>query len=109
MQFSSNAFKTRLKAAMDRERGICRVIAAWCLYAMLILLKNEGNFFDLSFAQGESTAAMVLLILLFFAALTAVAVLLPAYETDSWFLLLGATACVIRWLSTFENDISYRV
>ena len=109
MQFSSKAFKTRLKAAMDRERGICRVIAAWCLYAMIILLKNEGNFFDLSFAQGESTAAMVLLILLFFAALTAVAVLLPAYETDSWFLLLGATACVIRWLSTFENDISYRV
>ncbi len=109
MQFSSKALKPRLKAAMNRERGICRVIAAWCLYAMIILLKNEGSFFDLSFAQGESTAAMALLILLFFAALTAVAVLLPGYETDSWFLLLGATACVIRWLSTFENDISYRV
>ena len=101
--------RPRLKAAFQREKTICRVIAAWCLYAMLNLFTVDGNFYDLSFAQEASTVAMVLWICFFFAVMTGVSVLLPAWETDSWFLLLGSTACVIQWLATFENTISYKV
>ena len=109
---SSNPNKTpasRLKAAFTRERAICRAVAAWCLYAMVNLLTLEGDFYDLSFAQEASTVGMLLLILLFYGAMTAVSCLLPAYETDTWFLLGGATVCAVRWLATFENDIFYSV
>ena len=99
----------RLKAAFTRERAICRAVAAWCLYAMLNLLTAEGNFYDLSFAQETSTAGMILWIALFFTALTAVSFFLTDFETDSWFLLAGATVCVTRWLSVFENNITYKV
>ena len=91
--------------ALSSERNICRIIAAWLLYAMAILFTTEGNFFDLSFAQETSIAAMVLWVIILFGGMMILAALLPKYETDSWFLLLGATGCVARWLSTFENDI----
>lgn len=97
----------RLKPAFAREKTICRLFAAWCAFAALTLLTAEGDFFDLSFAQNVSTVSMVLLIFLFFVVFTAVATLLPRFETDTWFLLLAATVCVIRWLSVFETDISY--
>jgi uncharacterized membrane protein len=101
--------KIRLKSILTWERNICRAIASWSLYALLILLTAEGDFFDLSFAQDASLTAMGLLIAVIFIALTVVAALLREYETDSWFLLVGATGCVLRWVSTFENDINYKV
>ena len=109
MHMNKTEIISLLKAAFVRERAICRAVAAWCLYASLTLLTEEGNFFDLSFAQGTSTLSMVLFMALFYIVLTAVACILPNFETDSWFLLAGATVCVVRWLSTFENDISYKV
>ncbi len=104
---SGNRF--HLKGVLTWERNICRAITSWSLYALLILLTTEGDFFDLSFAQEKSLGSMVVLIALIFAALTIVAALLRDYETDSWFLLTGATGCVLRWVSTFENDINYKV
>ena len=38
-----------------------------------------------------------------FALLSVVAALLPTLETDSWFLLLGATVCVARWLTDYSK------
>ena len=72
---------------------------------MIVLFTAEGNFFDLSFAQETSIAAMILWVVILFGGLTLLAMVLQEYETDSWFLLLGATGCVVRWLSTFENHI----
>ena len=109
MKQKSNGIVSRLKSVLTWERNICRAIAAWSLYALAILLTAEGDFFDLSFAQDTSLTAMALLIVLFFVLLTALAALLEGYETDSWFLLLGATGCVLRWVSVFVNDISYKV
>jgi len=105
MAKKTNASPFKLKPALTRERNICRAIAAWTLYALGVLLFTEGDFFDLSFAQHTSLAVMVLAIAALFCGLTAVNALLHEYETDSWFLLLGATGCVIRWLATYENDI----
>lgn len=109
MKKKNSTIKICIKSILTWERNICRMIASWSLYALLILLTAEGDFFDLSFAQDASLTAMVLLIALIFAVLTVIAAVLREYETDSWFLLLGATGCVLRWISTFENDINYRV
>ena len=109
MPQKTNPILPRLKAAFARERAICRAVAAWVLYALVNLLTVKGNFFDLSFAQNASVGIMILLIGLFYAAMTAVSAALPAYETDSWFLLAGATGCVVKWLSSFVNDVTYTV
>ena len=109
IRMKKNEILSRLKSAFARERAICRAVAAWCLYAMLNLLTQEGDFFELSFAQEASTLSMLLLIALFYAVLTAVSCALPRFETDSWFLLAGATVCVVRWIGTFENSITYKV
>lgn len=98
-----------VRAVLTWERSICRAVASWSLYALIILLTSEGDFFDLSFAQDASLFSMVAITVLLFIGLTAVAAVLQGYETDSWFLLLGATGCVLRWLSVFENDITYKV
>lgn len=105
MTKKTNASPLKLKPALTRERNICRAIAAWTLYALGVLLFTEGDFFDLSFAQDTSLAVMLLAIAALFCGLTVVNALLHEYETDSWFLLLGATGCVIRWLATYENHI----
>ena len=109
MPFDKNEIKPRLKAAFEREKTICRLIAAWSLYALFILLTSDGDFFDLSFARDAGTVVMLLVILLGFALMTAVSAVLPHLETDSWFLLVGATGCATRWLSVFKNDITYKV
>lgn len=109
MQQKNSEIKSRLKSVLTFERNICRTIAAWSLYALAILLTAEGDFFDLSFAQDTSLTSMILMIAAFYVILTAVAAVLQGYETDSWFLLAGATGCVLRWVSVFESDISYKV
>ncbi len=87
------------------ERVICRLIAAWCSFAAFTLMQ-EGDFFDLAFAQETSLGKVFLMSLLFFLLYAAVNILLPAYETDTWFLLLSATICVTRWLSNFQTKIT---
>ena len=56
MSSNNQGFVSRLKQVMTWERCICRLIAAWTLYAALILYTTDGNFFDLAFAQDKSTA-----------------------------------------------------
>lgn len=102
-------FWDSLKSAFTFERAICRLVAAWCLYAMISLLTTEGDFYKLAFAQDNSTGAMIAIIALFYVLLTAVSALLPRFETDSWGLMLGATVCVVRWLAKYSNEISYKV
>ncbi len=104
MPQKSKEFFQRLAPAFERERTICRVIAAWCAFVAIKLLFSEGKYYDLSFAQETSVLAMVGIILLFFLAFTAVSALLPRFETDTWFLLLGATVCVVHWLGTYKGN-----
>ncbi|MBP3665787.1 MAG: DUF2079 domain-containing protein [Clostridia bacterium] len=109
MKPKHNETGSRLKAVLTMERNICRLIAAWSLYALIILLHTEGDFYDLSFAQDASLGVMLIVIAALFCFMTAFAAILQGYETDSWFLLLGATGCALRWVSTFETDISYKI
>ncbi len=94
--------KSGLKAAFERERAICRLIASWTVFAAVTVL-GEGDYSKLSFAQDTSLGVMALWILLLFGLFTAVSVALPKFETDTWFLLLGATVCVFKWLKTYSG------
>ncbi len=100
-------FRNGLKPAFRRERVICRVLAAWCLFAAFVLMtgsSEETLFTSLSaFGADVSTALLLGGIVLNFALLSVVAALLPTLETDSWFLLLGATVCVARWLTDYSK------
>lgn len=102
-------FRQKLKSAFTFERAVCRLVAAWCLYAMLSLFATDGNFYEKAFAQDNSTTGMLFVIALFYMVLTVISVLLYKLETDSWGLMLAATACVIRWLSLYENNIVLKV
>ena len=98
-------FTEWIKPAFEREKVICRIIAAWVTFAAFTLLgESEISFTDLSFAQDTSVAAMIVTMLLLFAAYTVLAALLPKFETDSWVLLAFATVCVCRWVSDYDNS-----
>lgn len=101
--------KSNIKALMTGERLICRLIAAWVLFATFILYVSSSSEEDMlftslkAFGTDISTVALVCGVLLAFGLLTLVAFLLPTYETDSWFLLAGATACVVKWLADYDG------
>lgn len=99
-----NGLKT-LAPAFTWERVICRLIAAWCSFAAINLIR-DGNFFDISFAQDTSLGRVFFLSLIIFLLYATVNLLLPAYETDTWFLMLSSTICVIRWLSAYQSNFS---
>ncbi len=96
--------KGDLKSAFGRDRVICRLIAAWCAFAATILLCKPGSFADLSFAQNVSLLTLALVTALFFLLFSALAVLLPAFPTDSWFLLVSASIPVFFWLLNYDNS-----
>ncbi len=103
MSQKPNNLTELIRPAFTRERTICRIIAAWCAFAAITVL-GEGSYADLSFAQETSIGFMVLLIALFFLLFTAVSAMLPKFETDTWFLLVAATICVIKWLKTYDGN-----
>ena len=109
----SDSMKEAARTAFTRERIICRLIASWTLFAALKVL-GGGKYCDLSFAQNTSLATGALYVILFFGLLSVVHMLVPQFETDTWFMMGGATACVVMWLSTYSlnkefNQVAYAV
>lgn len=92
-----------LKTVFDRENTICRIIAAWCSFVATTLLMTEGEFKELSFAQDISLSKMALYIVAFFIMYSVVSYCWSKYYTDSWFLLLSSTVCVVKWLLVYEH------
>ena len=103
MNINIDRFKSTVGAALQRNRVICRLVAAWCCFAA-INLSVEGKFYELAFAQETPVARLLLAMVSFFLVMTVVQSLLPTFETDTWFLMLGASACVWRWLLGYENS-----
>lgn len=93
----------QFKPVLTREKIICRIIAAWCTFAALMLYGKEGNFFELSFLQDTSLISMAVFIAILFAIYTVAAVSLRSYEADSWFLLGAATLCTIKWITDYNG------
>lgn len=92
--------RERLRALFEPERVFGRLLAAWTFFVFFLLVRSaNGAFTALSFAQDTPFLTAAVLIVALFAVFSAVFLLLKSrFETDSWFLLLGATACVCQWL-----------
>lgn len=89
-----------LRAVSSPERVACRLLAAWCCYTAAVLLGNRA-FGSLAYGQDTSLLALGLWVVALAGVFSGVAVLLPRYETDSWFLMAGATGCVAQWLMSY--------
>ena len=100
MASSIAAVYRRIRAVSGLERVICRLLAAWTGCVTLSLWMDDA-FALLSYGQNTSMASFLLWMALLFVVYTGFAVLCPRYETDSWALMAGATACVFAWLSSY--------
>ena len=90
------------------NRLFCRLVAAWCCVSAYRLFGNR-EFAQLAWGQDASLQGMLFWIAVLFAAFSVVALVLRRWrlQTDSWFLIGGATACVGVWLAnapTGENQ-----
>ena len=92
-----------LRDVFTWERVICRIIASWCVFTAFNLTK-EGDFFDINYAQDTSLFTLGVWVAMLFIIFTAVNYILPRFETDTWGLMAGATACVITWLADYKNS-----
>ena len=97
----------RLKTTFGWNRILCRLIAAWSLFAAGVVLQNRG-FVYLSFMQeGElSLDTLGIRVLCIFALYTLLAFLVGKWHFDSWVLFLGATICVACWLSEYVSSVN---
>ena len=97
----------RLKTTFGWNRILCRLIAAWSLFAAGVVLQNRG-FVYLSFMQeGElSLDTLGIAVLCIFVLYTLLAFLVGKWHFDSWVLLLGATICVACWLSEYVSSVN---
>ena len=91
------------RSSFSFERSVCRLIAAWCGFAAIVLFNSEGDFSALEFAQNISFIKAAIVIAALFAVYTVINLFLNASETDSWLLLLSSTLCVARWLSVYSE------
>ena len=98
----SNLSFKKIPGLWERESVICRLVAAWTFFAAANLLQ-EGAFYELSFGQDGSFGKLALLVAVLFGGLTAIKAAWPAYETDSWCLMAGASACAAQWLMRYKG------
>ncbi len=91
--------KEQLRALFEPERVFGRLLAAWTFFIFFLLIRSaNGAFTALSFAQDTPLGLIAVIVVALFVAFSVVFLLLKSrFETDSWFLLLGATACVCQW------------
>lgn len=102
MDFKKLISRETLRAVFGWERVICRIIAAWCVFAAVNAF-DDGKFYELSYAQDVSLATVATWVLALFAVFSVLNILIVSFETDTWFLFGAATVCVIRWLVGYRN------
>lgn len=93
----------KIGSAFTMENTVCRLFAAWCSFAFYLLLTSKGSFLQLEYAQTFSLLFSVLIILCIFLVCSVIHIVSKREETDSWFLLIGATLCVTYWLYKGEG------
>ena len=93
------SFKTA-GPAFTLECVVCRLLAAWCGYTAYQLMQ-AGEFVSPEYAQNTPLGQILLLTGLLFVMYSGIACFFPSCETDSWFLMAGATLCVVQWLISY--------
>ena len=96
------------KSPHSPGRIVCRLVAAWCCVTAFRLVRNPA-FASLAYGQDVNRNLLGAAIFLLFMLFSGLAQLLRRtdLQTDSWFLLGGATVCVGVWLGnapTGENQ-----
>ena len=99
---NTEGFGAQVKTIFLTDRVACRLIAAWASFSTITAL-TQGGFDRLAFAQDISMLKLPAMIALFFVLFSVVAFFLQPYHSDSWFMMVAATACVFRWLLDFEH------
>ena len=94
-------FLRKNSAVFDWDRIVCRIFAAWTIVIAYGLIK-DNKYTELQYNQDISLVNVVLCIEILFIAFSIVNMMLKCYETDTWFLMGGATVCVISWLTAYE-------
>ncbi|MBR6558961.1 MAG: DUF2079 domain-containing protein [Clostridia bacterium] len=94
-------FSTNM-AAFSPERIFVRLLAAWCIFIGFGLI-GDPEFDKLEYAQDTSLIYMFLFIVFLFIIFTFINVLIINYESDTWFLMLGSSVCVVLWLLSFRQ------
>jgi uncharacterized membrane protein len=93
--------KNRAKAVFTTDRVICRLLAAWCTFAVSALM-GEADFSLLEFNQDTSFAAVFAFAAVGFLVYSALSMLLPKYHTDSFFLIIPATLACLLWIGGYK-------
>ena len=96
------SFFHQKKAAFSLERVICRLLAAWCCFIVFTLHKNP-YYHNLEYEQSVSLSNVLLAVTLLFVVYSVVNIFLIEFESDTWFLLVGATICVLVWINRYTN------
>ena len=91
-------FFQKSKSSFCLDRVICRIVAAFSVFWAWGLLSEKG-FDQLAYRQHMQMGRIFLLVALIFFVFSCAHIVFQKYETDSWFLLSGATVCVVRWLT----------
>ena len=92
---NTEGFGAQVKTIFLTDRVACRLIAAWASFSTITAL-TQGGFDRLAFAQDISMLKLPAMIALFFVLFSVVAFFLQPYHSDSWFMMVAATACVFR-------------
>ncbi len=105
-------FSERLKRSFERDRIICRLIAAWCCFILWSLLGTENAFMQLQFMQESRTLGqMGIAVAAGFVLLSLLSLPVCRFHLDSWVLLGAAGGCVALWLNGYdgkqENDFLF--
>ena len=94
---------SRCNALWRQNRVICRLVAAWSWFAAFLLI-GGGDFKELAFGQEHGFFLVGLWTLGGFLTLSVFAFAGAPFQTDSWFLLGGATVCVWLWLAQAPSE-----
>ncbi len=95
-------FLKKGKSSFGLENVICRLLASFCAFWAWNVIR-QGGFDLLSYRQDLSLGKLFGSVLFFFIAYSCFHLMLENYETDSWFLFAGATACVIGWIARLPD------
>lgn len=96
-------FEKKLPAWFLPERILCRFIAAWLGYTAIGLL-GDNDYYKLESIINSKILYCVVAVIFAFSMMTLFAAVLSKIHTDSWWLLVFATICSMRWLIVLPHD-----
>lgn len=99
------SFSKRLKRCLERDRVICRLLAAWCCFILWSLAGTGDAFAQLNFMQEPGTLeTMGIAVGVGFVLLSLLALLLCRVDSDAWMMLGAAAGCVALWLYFYNGQ-----